>query len=477
MNLRLFLAFSLAAFATAGFGQFPIPVKGYVLTDKEAVGLLDPEIVSGSKVDRASWSPDGNYVLAIRISLSVGAGDLARILQSPTVSADADIVDVSLVSWGFTSRKSNELFRIKEWQGHVYSLDWLPGTSSAIVEIERGNTPGPTGKPPVPQTQFAFVNCQSNSVRVLATIPENEAAQLTVSPHRALAALVTGPMSGEATGHSITIFGADGTSLGRIALPDHVKTFYSPEWGEDGDGPYVVQYTRNADGAHSRHTFRCDTVSGLLVAADDAKLYEEQPREPVAAAPGSRGGAPIPRVDKPVPMLSVLEVKGTVAAKKAALPVTEAWLAAGIEGPFQTAAVSPDVTYSELSPTANGVLYIAQGVAMVRPLMHVSKDFFLKAKAIEERAAALNKAKQVSLGILMYAGDNDDKYPGKNDNLQSILGPYLKDDSLLNGFVYTYNGGLLTDLASPASTEIGYVNGPGGVAVAYADGHVKWRGN
>ena len=48
---------------------------------------------------------------------------------------------------------------------------------------------------------------------------------------------------------------------------------------------------------------------------------------------------------------------------------------------------------------------------------------------------------------------------------------------LFNGFVYTYGGGALKDIDSPTTTETGYVNGPNGKAVIYADGHVKWRRN
>ena len=35
--------------------------------------------------------------------------------------------------------------------------------------------------------------------------------------------------------------------------------------------------------------------------------------------------------------------------------------------------------------------------------------------------------------------------------------------------------GKIADLPDPWKTEIGYVTGPGGAAVLYADGHVKWQ--
>lgn len=79
----------------------------------------------------------------------------------------------------------------------------------------------------------------------------------------------------------------------------------------------------------------------------------------------------------------------------------------------------------------------------------------------------------VALALIMYASDMDDVLP-PTDRLQDIM-PYLKDQSILNGFVYDYSGERnMSKVENPGETVIGYMPGNGGRAVVYIDGHVKW---
>jgi prepilin-type processing-associated H-X9-DG protein len=89
------------------------------------------------------------------------------------------------------------------------------------------------------------------------------------------------------------------------------------------------------------------------------------------------------------------------------------------------------------------------------------------------RAETLSKAKQVALGLMMLAADNDDTISA--DFKLSDLAPYLRNNSILEGFVMVFTGGSLRDVKDPANTVLGYTEGPGGRAVAYMDGHVKWE--
>jgi prepilin-type processing-associated H-X9-DG protein len=113
-------------------------------------------------------------------------------------------------------------------------------------------------------------------------------------------------------------------------------------------------------------------------------------------------------------------------------------------------------------------------MAMVRPLTSIPKELALKAMEAAERTKILSDAKQVALGLIMYSSDHDDTLPGNGGDWASLISPYLRNNSLMDGFVYTFAGGNLADVQDPAKTEIGYKSGPGGRAVAYADGHVRW---
>jgi prepilin-type processing-associated H-X9-DG protein len=123
------------------------------------------------------------------------------------------------------------------------------------------------------------------------------------------------------------------------------------------------------------------------------------------------------------------------------------------------------------------VSYVTKAGVMVRPIVEVPIELYENGITAAERAKILSEAKQCALAYIIYAADYDNVVPGADSNWSKLLGPYLKNDSLLNGFVITFNGGNLGDVSSPAETVMGYKLGPGGRAVAYLDGHVKWQKN
>jgi hypothetical protein len=86
----------------------------------------------------------------------------------------------------------------------------------------------------------------------------------------------------------------------------------------------------------------------------------------------------------------------------------------------------------------------------------------------------LSNAKQLGLAALMYAQDYDEVLP-TGDGINGKLAPYLKNESLFDGFTYTFGGGSLSGIDKPAETELGFVTGPGGRAIIFIDGHVKWK--
>jgi len=110
---------------------------------------------------------------------------------------------------------------------------------------------------------------------------------------------------------------------------------------------------------------------------------------------------------------------------------------------------------------------------MVRRIIGIDKILYLQMREAALRTEAMSAAKQCALALIMYASDSDDVAPPPHD--RDKLLPYIKDRSILDRFVYTFPGGSLDNLKNPSEVEIGYVEGPGGRAIAYADGSVKWR--
>jgi hypothetical protein len=138
--------------------------------------------------------------------------------------------------------------------------------------------------------------------------------------------------------------------------------------------------------------------------------------------------------------------------------------------------VTSDGTNGALSPTFNAVAYSHLGTVMVRQIVQVPREAYLKARDASLRTAALSKAKQNGLALIMWAGDNDDNFPSK-DGWQDGIKPYVLNASIIDGFNYTFGGGPVSGIADPANTMLGFVNGPGGRAVVYADGHARWVPN
>lgn len=122
------------------------------------------------------------------------------------------------------------------------------------------------------------------------------------------------------------------------------------------------------------------------------------------------------------------------------------------------------------------VLFKAHGVAFVCDLMPVNLDAAVKsltAKAIE-RAKVI--AKQNGTAAMIYAADYDDALPFSGASANDALEPYLKNRSLQQHVVWSnLYGQKISQLTDPSKVELGYVPGPGGRAIIYADSRVEWR--
>lgn len=143
------------------------------------------------------------------------------------------------------------------------------------------------------------------------------------------------------------------------------------------------------------------------------------------------------------------------------------------------AEVGTGVSYgeAELSDRGNAIAFGANGALFTCQVVPISKTAFEKLMVEAERRKVVSNSKQCALGIMMYMSDMQDKFPPK-DGFYSLIFPYIKRDEVMKGFVYTYGGPEdASKLSDPANTELGYILGPGGKAIAYADGHVKWIPN
>ncbi|MCW5937056.1 MAG: hypothetical protein KIT11_07110 [Fimbriimonadaceae bacterium] len=117
-------------------------------------------------------------------------------------------------------------------------------------------------------------------------------------------------------------------------------------------------------------------------------------------------------------------------------------------------------------------VYLRQGSLYAAAIKVVDKALILEALAREARTEALLKAKQIGTGLIIYGLDNGEMLPDKSTFRQDLL-PYLKSESILDGFVYTTQERNLSKIKEPSTFVLGYIEAGGMRAVLYADGHVK----
>ncbi len=126
-------------------------------------------------------------------------------------------------------------------------------------------------------------------------------------------------------------------------------------------------------------------------------------------------------------------------------------------------------------PTNDCVVYEDAGALLIREIKPMDLELARRLLAMEAKRKAISDAKQAATGLIVYAADND-VLPGA-EGWENKVGPYFKNADFLRDFNYTFKGGSMSSIQDPASTELGFIVGPGGRAVAYCDGHVQWIAN
>lgn len=444
LSAMLFLA------ALPGHAQSSASDFRYLFTEKEAVLLLPPDLIAAPHVVGMTWSPDSQRVVAVGVRQSI-----------PTPARPEPPAEMSLIIWNSSTQHSQEAWKKSFESGFSTQdpLQWLPNTSTVLQEIhwiEKGMQPGPDNKP-VPtifqRQSLLWIDSQRGFVR---EIPETAGDQVFVSPTRAYTVVVHGwPNFAPDQTLTLTPIRADGVISPTVTLPKSLP-LNNVIWSQDGSRLCLMSLERTPDNKKViPHWAAFDPQSGTL--------------SPLEKAPA--GYKPVP------PPTGSLQLKVTtlkVQEGETVLHLPALWLETKEKSEAPRTLISADAISGVLAPNGNAVLYVSQGAAWVTRMLRVPKDEFKAAQIRTQRTIVISNGKQLGLGVIMWAMDHDETLPSP-DNISAEIGPYIKNESLLEGFNYTYKGGPIGDIAEPANTVLGTVEGPGGVAVIYADGHVKWK--
>lgn len=431
--------------------------RDFVLSGNNVYGFLLPvQVVSDAAVQDARWSPDGAYALVKRHQPKVTAEDITKLIEASAKGQGGPMqapIEVSLSVWNKKTGKTTELYRRIADPQSIQDVEWVPKSSSVVAEIvtvERS----PRGESLPPQTAIVEFDVRSGASRTLASVTDG-ALILMTSPTENLTALISMQIASQPEGKfvrnsSVRFYSVGGKVSPAIDLPTNAAIV---GWH---DGRTLALHVRKTDDPQE------GVLNPVLLDSRTGQMREV------------KGGA-WPQRSNFAQNQEVGDLKLSPPFYRPEPTVRGLLLSAKEEtSPNKGALVTMEAEYAEISPAKDGVLYVTRGVALFRPIVAVPKEVYENARKAAERAEAMSRAKQVALGMIMFASDHDDNLPGNGSDWQNNVSPYLKNDSLFNGFNYTFGGGNMSQIERPSDTELGHIPLDGGRVVAYCDGHVKW---
>ena len=178
--------------------------------------------------------------------------------------------------------------------------------------------------------------------------------------------------------------------------------------------------------------------------------------------------------EKPGGLIALHELSQVSTNGRESASINSIWMETADPDNQNRLLLAGDASDGEVNKTLDGASYISQGSLFVRPIVEVPRKRFDDALVAYTHAKVMNQARQAGVGLLMLAADYNNILPNQHENLNNLLGPYMKDTGDLNGFVYAYPGGPLDNIKNPAGTQLGYIDAGDGRAVVYIDGHVQW---
>jgi prepilin-type processing-associated H-X9-DG protein len=440
---------------------------------KSAYALLPPEFVAGSDVSWAEWSPSGQFILGTRSTRKL-TPEVVRALVLDVAIPEDPRAETSLFVWSASAKK---VTRVWDARGNVRveGFRWIGRSDRALASVFRSSVAADGSL----STDVALLHIDTTTAKTRTLmqvsgsdeeIPKVDAYSAPTLDY-AIVVLQSPPTRGATGGitpgrASVSIVRGDGKPAGPIQLPNG-SMMPVPYLSKDRKQAFLC--VRAVDNSPAGEK---PGMSATWMALDLAKNSLSPCSRPEGATPMLG-----PTVRDAVPELRISTEVQSIGKGTSARTMDSVWLAADgapdKKGRPSTALIAAESPYADLNPTGDSVLYILKGSLFVRKIQKLSLEDFEEAYSIQDRREIMANAKQIGLALMMSAADNDGRLPG-SEGLGDSLYRYLKDGGYSSGFVYTFGGGRLDDIQNPADTQLGYIDGPGGRAVLFGDGHVKW---
>lgn len=468
MNFMRPLVLLLAVAPCLASAQWTSDDKWMVYGEK-AYRVFPPVCAAQGAVGSLMWSPDGRYLAIMRMSMDglaqVYRDEIANPGSQKALPPMAVVLEVYNPATGRTILGGRWESKTPGEPPPAVGMEWMAGTSYLFVTVRENRVGLRSGNQVLAtpaQTTLERLDAASGQRTTVLTAPESDSITLGLSP--------TQPMGLAYYRQGEQLLGV---LLQQNRLSDPVPlqglglaTPGYPVWSKDGKRLGMASHVLNG----TSYETRFHEIDLATLALRETPRFEpfEPPMLPI------QGG---------VQSIDLSDRMGTSAKTAAALihgPMPQ--ILPGLapdqqpKAPenFTPAVMGFDAGTIAVDPTGRFVAYTSQGLALVSELVPVPVAIYEQAKAARERSEKLMQAKQVATGFLIYSADNDDTLPSNRSDWQSMIAPYLRNNKLMEGFVYSFKGGSLMDVENPSQTELGFISMPGGRIVAYVDSSVRW---
>lgn len=414
-----------------------------VISGDSAYILANADVISEGAVQNFDWSRDGQILIYTRIEPPTPAEILTAITSLKPL-----ITKKSVMAWRVGTKTPRLLWRLPSADRAEATVNWLSGTHTVLITTETSSIDRKN-----PRIELVRANAETGEALPLVTESPGGIGWIDVypSPLQPVAIASIAPdTSGTWHVRVVREHGSASTPVDTGTLGAFVR------WDTTGR-PVLTTYISGEAG--TGRAIRKDMLfdlESLTFSAIDGAL------PPMYSNSDNNWPFDIEIEDR---VLITAELRRTS---------KNAWITAKDKSRRTQAFVAADVGQAGLSPKLDFVAYTVQGTLLVRPILKTKATDVDAVLDAAERAELVERAKQVGLSALMYAGDHNDTLPGSTSNVTAMFLPYSKNSGIYDGFVYTFGGGALQDVDNINQTEMGYMPGKGGRAVIYIDGHARW---
>lgn len=447
------------------------PEDKWLVHGERAYRVFPPVCAAQGSVGNLMWSPDGRFLAIVRMSVDglaqVYRDEIANPGSQRTMPPTAVVLEVYIPATGRTILGGRWESKAPGGPPPAIGMEWMAGTSYLFVTVRQQSVglrsaEGRFVDTPS-QNMLERFDAASGQRTIVLTAPESDSVTLSLSPTQPMgfAYYRQGEqMFGVLLQHNRRSDPAPLEGLGR-STPSY------PVWSKDGKRIGMASFMVSGNVYNERRFHEVDLATLTLREVPPFEIY--QPPAPFIQGRvqsfdfsdrfGASAKTAIALAHGPLPEM----LPGRAPGEQPKVPEN-----------FTPAVMGFDAGTIAVDPNNRYVAYTSQGLALVSELVPVPIALYEQAKAARERSEKPQQAKQVATGFLIYSADNDDNLPSNRADWQSLIAPYLKNNKLMEGFVYAFKGGSLMDVENPSQTVLGFISMPGGRIVAYVDSSVRW---